>query len=91
MTTLASTAGITVPSGWRHRGFLETTSVPMARRLRVTPGDDSPGHDGCPGDERLPVQQVAIAVDHPPEAAQELGDLTQRERDVLAPLREGLA
>jgi DNA-binding NarL/FixJ family response regulator len=34
---------------------------------------------------------VAIDVNHLPEAAQELGDLTQRERDVLALLREGLA
>jgi hypothetical protein len=34
---------------------------------------------------------VAIDVNHLPEAAQELGDLTQREHDVLALLREGLA
>lgn len=37
------------------------------------------------------MQQVAIDVKHLPEAAQELGDLTQRERDVLALLCEGLA
>jgi hypothetical protein len=37
------------------------------------------------------VQQVAIDVSHLPEAARQLGDLTQRERDVLALLREGLA
>jgi DNA-binding CsgD family transcriptional regulator len=35
------------------------------------------------------VQQVAIDVSHLPAAAQELGDLTQRERDVLALLGEG--
>jgi DNA-binding NarL/FixJ family response regulator len=37
------------------------------------------------------VQQVAIDVNHLPEAAQELGDLTPRERDLLALIREGLA
>jgi hypothetical protein len=34
---------------------------------------------------------VAIGVTHLPDAAHELGDLTQRERDVLALLREELA
>jgi DNA-binding NarL/FixJ family response regulator len=34
---------------------------------------------------------VAIDVNHLPEVAQELDDVTQRERDVLALLRDGLA
>lgn len=37
------------------------------------------------------MRQVAIDVNHLPEAAQELGDLTRRERDVLALPGEGLA
>ena len=37
------------------------------------------------------MQQVAIDVNHLPESAQELGDLTPRERDLLALIREGLA
>jgi DNA-binding NarL/FixJ family response regulator len=34
---------------------------------------------------------MAIDVNHLPEAAEKLGDLTQSERDVLALIREGLA
>jgi FixJ family two-component response regulator len=37
------------------------------------------------------VQQVPIDVNHLPESAQELGDLTPRERELLALIREGLA
>jgi DNA-binding NarL/FixJ family response regulator len=80
-------------SGLRRPGSAQ--SGPELAARGTASGDEAhrplAGHDGRPGDRTANVRQVAIDVNHLPEVAQELDDVTQRERDVLALLRDGLA